>query len=600
MDKYMIKERINALRSIMKAENISAFMIPTSDYHNSEYVGDFFKVREFFSGFTGSNGTLVVKHEKAGLWTDGRYFIQAEKELEGTGITLFKMGEPGVPKISDYLLDELCEGDILAFDGRVVSAEEGIRLRDKLSAKKIGICSYIDPANNVWDDRPSMSDNQVIVLPNEVAGCHFLSKLEQVRKAYNMHGADGILISKLDDIMWLLNIRGTDVECNPVALSFLYVDDRQVVLFIQKKALDEEVSEYLKKNNIKVIDYFDFEEKIIEIGLASKILVDQKNTSYRVYELLKDKTSLIDKTNPTEYFKAVKNPIELLNMRNCYIEDSAVLTRYIFWLKNKAKLTELDEYSASKKLDEMRGKISGFIDLSFPTIGAYKENGAIVHYEPRDGSAKKLGADGLFLVDSGGQYLGGTTDVTRTIVLGNVSDEIKKHYTLVVAGMLRLAATVFKRGCTGRNLDIIAREPLWREGLDFNHGTGHGIGYILNVHEGPQSIRWRYISGLKETPFAPGMIISDEPGIYIEGSHGIRIENIIEVITKSDTLSDEYLGFSHLTFVPIDLEAIDAKYLEERDRKLLNSYHRAVYEKIVPFMESDEEKDWLKEATKNI
>ena len=600
--KETIIDRINQLRKMMKEEGIGAVFIPTSDYHNSEYVGDYFKVREFFSGFTGSNGDLVVMENFAGLWTDGRYFVQAEQELEGTGIELFKMGNEGVPTITELLLDNMDEESCFAFDGRCISARSGSNFEKKLSVKNISIRYDIDPADGIWINRPGMSDKPIIFLDDKLSGESAASKLSKVREEYRANGAEGIIITKLDDIMWLLNLRGGDVECNPVALSNLYLNDKEAILFVALGKIDEFVSSKLSEYGVSVLQYDSFDQYIAQNILVGKIQVDIGNINYRLYKNLCGRCEIeqVDKPNPTEALKAIKNETELTNLREVYLKDSVALTRFICWLKNNIKTEDLTEYTAAKILDGMRAEIPEFMDLSFPTIGAYAENGAIVHYEPTKENAAKLKPEGMYLVDSGGQYYGGTTDVTRTIVLGDITDEMRKHYTLVAMGMLRLAATPFLEGCTGRNLDIIARKPLWEHEIDYKHGTGHGIGYILNVHEGPQNIRFKYIEGTNEAVLEPGMIVSDEPGIYITGSHGIRIENILEIVQGNTNEYGKFLGFEHLTYVPIDLEAIDISVMEKTDIQLLNEYHRNVFEKISPFITDKAELEWLKMSTREI
>lgn len=593
-------QRIETLRQLMNHEGIDAFMIPTSDYHNSEYVGDFFKVREFFTGFTGSNGTLIVTANEAGLWTDGRYFIQAANELEGTGITLYKMGEPDCPTIIEYLDASLSNGQTFAFDGRCVSAVWGSKQSKKMASNNIKIRYDIDPASSIWMDRPELSAESIFVIGDELAGESISSKISRVREAYHKKNANAIITTKLDEIMWLLNIRGNDIECNPVALSFLYIDDNQVLLFIQKEEINETVNDYLKGSDIEIKEYQDFNGFIADLKNINSILIDINSVNYTVYKELEKVTKPVFADSVIEKMKAVKNSTELQNIRKTYIEDSAVVTRFIYWLKQNVKNQALTEYTAAMKLDSMRAELDGFIGLSFPTISAYKGNAAMMHYEAGEEDAAVINADGMLLVDSGGQYMGGTTDVTRTIVLGDISDEIRKHYTLATVGMLRLADAKFIYGCTGRNLDIIARAPLWNIGIDYKCGTGHGIGYILNVHEGPQNIRWRYSQEVKEAALEAGMIVSDEPGVYVEDSHGIRIENILEIQKGMETSDGQFMRFEHLTYVPIDLEAIDKKWMTAEDIMLLNEYHKNVYNMIKPFMQNELEEEWLRQATKAV
>lgn len=601
----VIKGRLVSLRAKMKENGIDYYMMPTSDFHNSEYSADFFKVREYFCGFDGSNGTLVVSADEAGLWTDGRYFIQAENQLAGTSVTLYRMGEEGVPTLEEYLADKMQEKEVLGFDGRVVSAEIGERLEKKLSGKKISLKIDKDLAQDVWTDRPALPCHDIYVISDELCGKSFADKLKDVRAKMKEYGASAYLLSKLDDIMWLTNLRGNDVECNPVALSYAYITADKFVLFVQPSEVTLEVKEYCDKVGIELGDYAEVMSYVLDSSFDGNILYDKRNTNFYTYKTLFDKAtaskvSMINREDPTELMKAVKNETELENIREVYVRDSAALTEFIYWVKKNVGKIPMTEYSAAMKLDGMRAALPGFIELSFPTISAYNANAAMAHYEATQEACAEIKAEGMLLVDSGGTYMGGTTDVTRTIVVGKISDDIIKHYTATVSGMLNLADAVFKDGCTGRNLDVYARRPLWDIGIDYNHGTGHGIGYMLNVHEGPHSIRWRFIKGANEAVLKPGMIVSDEPGVYIEGSHGIRIENIVEVVNRFESEYGKFYGFDHLTYVPIDLEAIDKKYMDSKSIELLNKYHSEVYKKVEPLINDPEIKAWLKEATRAI
>lgn len=600
MENTIIKARLAALRVAMQNAGMDYYMIPTADFHNSEYVNDYFKVREYFCGFTGSNGTLVVWKDGAGLWTDGRYFIQAEKELAGSGVTLFKMGEEGVPTIREFLVSNMQTKQILGFDGRVVSAAEGLRLEEELSKKQITFLYDGDLAEEVWAERPVLPCGKLTVLPKELNGATVTEKITEVIKVLDASDADSLLLTKLDDLMWLLNVRGCDIECNPVALSYGYISKNKTVLFIQKEALTGEAESYFTNNNIVLREYSEitaFLEQ--ETGKETKIFADKRHCSYCLYKKAQSGATVVDGLNPTEILKAVKNSTELANMEKVYIQDSVAVTKFIYWLKKNIGKMEITEISAAEYLDNLRREVPGFLDLSFPTISAYKENAAMMHYEATADNHKVLKPEGMLLVDSGGQYLGGTTDVTRTIVLGEISDEIKCHYTAVVAGMLALSNAKWLYGCTGRNLDILARGPLWNMGIDYKCGTGHGVGYILNVHEGPQNIRWRYVEGMSEAVIEAGMDVTNEPGVYIEGSHGIRIENVL--VAQNDEKNDDgqFMHFDTLTFVPIDREAVDFRYLTAETRFQLNQYHEAVFEKISPYFEGDE-LEWLKAVTKPV
>jgi Xaa-Pro aminopeptidase len=596
MENQMIRGRLEALREAMRAEGVDYYMMPTADFHNSEYVNDYFKVREYFSGFSGSNGTLVVWQEGAGLWTDGRYFIQAERELEGTGIELFRMQEEGVPTIREFLKKNMKEGQLLGFDGRVIPAASGKEYERELGGKGIRFAYEKDLAEGIWKDRPGFPAGTVTVLKEEIAGKSFEEKRREVMEKVEKEGASSLLLTKLDDLMWLFNIRGCDVECNPVAICYGYLTQKETVLFIQKKALNEEVQSYLSGKGILVEEYDDVIPYLRKLPEGGKVLADQRHCSYCLFKVLSESQTVVEKKNPTELLKAVKNPVELANMEKIFLKDSVAVTKFIYWLKKNIGKQEITEVSAADELERFRREIPEFLDLSFPTIAGYKANAAMMHYEATPENRAVLAPEGMLLVDSGGQYLGGTTDVTRTIVLGPVSDEIKLHYTAVAAGMLQLTNACWLYGCTGRNLDILARQPIWNMGLDYKCGTGHGVGYILNVHEGPQGLRWRYTEG-GEALLEAGMNVTNEPGIYVEGSHGIRIENVMVAENYVKNEYGQFMRFRTLTWVPIDMEAVDEKYLTETQRMYLYSYQRQVYEKLSPYLD-EEEREWLRRETK--
>lgn len=600
MENLVICERLRRLRSVMEQKGIDFYMMPTADFHNSEYVNAYFKVREFFCNFTGSNGTLVVWKDGAGLWTDGRYFIQAENELAGTGVTLFRMLEEGVPTIEEFLETQMKEGQTLGFDGRVVTVSDG-RKYEKIVAGKHGRLVYEeDLAEKIWTDRPAFPVGAVSTLTDEVAGERVADKLTSVRKQVNKDGGKGILISKLDDIMWLYNIRGCDVECNPVAMSYTYITEKEAVLFIQSKALNEEAYAHLQKNGIAVEEYDNIFSYLKKLPASEdSIIADERYSSYTLYKTLETVRKPVNAKNPTELLKAVKNPVELANMEKVYLLDSVAVTRFIYWLKTHVGKERITEVTAADYLEGLRRQIPGFLDLSFPTIAGYKANAAMMHYEATEDNYAELSPEGMLLVDSGGQYVGGTTDVTRTIVLGPISEKIKKHYTLVAAGMLQLTHAKWLYGCTGRNLDILAREPLWEIGLDYKCGTGHGVGYILNVHEGPQGIRWRFNPGMTEAVIEAGMDVTNEPGVYVEGSHGIRIENVMVARNGEKNEYGQFMYFDTLTWAPIDLEAIDPEYLSPKQKEYLNAYHKTVYEKVSSYV-PEEERAWLKKATREV
>lgn len=604
MERTEIQRRIRALRSRMKAEAIDVYLIPTTDFHNSEYVSDYFKVREYFSGFTGSNGSLLVGQEEAGLWTDGRYFIQAEKELEDTGITLFRMQEEGVPTIEEFLLQTMKEGQVLGFDGRVVSASYGRRLQDKLQENHITIKSEQDLADGIWTDRPSLPCQPVFALDESMTGESTAEKLGWLREILLQQQTGAILLTKLDEIMWLFNIRGADVVCNPVALSYAYITREKALLFLQKAAVSQRFFKEAKldENGVCVLEYGQafavFEEEFAKIRTAKEtVWADSRNDSFAIFTLLqKAGVKIADLPSPIEAKKAVKTEKELQHMKKVFLKDSVAVTKFIYWLKTNIGKQKITEVEAAQYLDTLRSAIPEFLDLSFPTISAYGENAAMMHYEAVEGTCSTLEEKGMLLVDSGGQYLGGTTDVTRTIVLGEISEEIKKQYAAVAAGMLQLSNAVFMQGCTGRNLDILAREPLWKLYSDYKCGTGHGVGYILNVHEGPQNIRWKYVPGVSEAVLCEGMVVTDEPGVYIEGSHGIRIENVLAVKQVCKNADGTFLGFETLTYVPMDKRAVKREYMSAEQWQAFWDYQKAVFEKISPYL-TEEEADWLKSET---
>ncbi len=600
MENRKIMDRLVALRKAMFEAGVDYYMMPTADFHNSEYVNEYFKVREYFCGFTGSNGTLVVWQEGAGLWTDGRYFIQADRELSGTGVTLYKMGEEGVPTILELLKEKIQAGQTLGFDGRVINASAGEMYEKALAEKGAKISYEKDLAEKVWVDRPALPCGKTFVIPDSLAGKSVVEKLADVRKKMAEEKTSALLLTKLDDLMWLFNIRGCDVDCNPVALSYGYITEEKAYLFIQSEALCEEVSAHLNAAGVVLREYGEVVSFLeTEMPAGNKVLTDMRHCNYTLYKKVADKCTAENKKNPTELLKAIKNPVELENMKKVYLQDSVALTKFIYWVKKNVGKMEITEVSAADYLDNLRREIPGFLDLSFPTISGYKANAAMMHYEATPENHAVLAPEGMLLVDSGGQYMGGTTDVTRTIVLGPISEEIKCHYTAVASGMLQLSKAKWLYGCTGRNLDILARQPLWNMGIDYKCGTGHGVGYILNVHEGPQNIRWKFMEGMTEAVLEAGMDVTNEPGVYMEGSHGIRIENVMVAQNDVKNGDGQFMNFDTLTYAPIDLDAIDVKYMTAENRAFLNEYHSQVFAKVSPYL-NEEEQDWLREVTRTV
>ena len=593
-----VPERIAALRQEMKERQIDAYMIPTADYHESEYVGEHFACRKHISGFTGSAGVALVMADFAGVWTDGRYFVQAAAELQGSGMELMKQGQEGVPALEAFLADKLPTDGILGFDGRVVNAARGEQLKEVLAYKNISFAYTEDLVAAAWEDRPALSDKPVWILEEKYAGKPAGEKMADLRKAMISHKASVHLLTTLDDIMWLLNIRGNDIPCNPVALSYLAVTADEAMLFIQPQAVSGEVKSYLEQLGIRLMPYqgiYDY-----AAGLRNEaVLLEKSHVNYTLTESLDASNQIINRMNPTVLAKAVKNPVEIENMKKAHIKDGVAVTKFIYWLKKNIGTIPMTEVSVQDYLAELRMD-QGCLELSFNTISAYGPNAAMCHYHADPDSCAALEPRGLYLVDSGGQYYEGTTDITRTMAVGELTETEREHFTLVAMSMLRLGHVKFLKGCTGISLDYVAREPMWSRGLDYNHGTGHGIGFLLNVHERPNGIRFRLVPERQDSwPLEAGMICSDEPGIYIEGSHGIRTENLILCVNDEKNEYGQFMRFEYLTFAPIDLDAIDPSIMEERDIAYLNEYHQQVYDKIAPHLTADEA-EWLKEYTRPI
>ena len=596
----MIKQRIEKIRDLMKEQNIYAHIVPSSDYRQSEYVGDYFKSREFMSGFTGSAGTLIISMDEAGLWTDGRYFIQAENELKDSGIKLFKMGEEGVPTIGEYLLEKLPKNSTLGFDGRVMSVKEGQSLANKLAFKGINIEYKYDLVNDIWEDRCSLPTEKAFLLGVEYSGESFSDKLYRIRAVMKEKKATTHILASLDDIAWLFNIRGRDVKSNPVVLSYAVISIDSVYLFIDKNKIGEDIRSELSKENVQIKGYEEVYEFIKNIDENEVVLIDTSKVNYAIYSNIPSNVQKIEERNPSILFKSIKNEIELKNIRNSHIKDGVAFTKFMYWLKNNIGKIEITEISATQKLEEFRREQDKFIEPSFSTIAAYKDHAAMMHYSATEESNYKLEPRDLFLVDSGGQYFDGTTDITRTIALGPIPENVRKDFTNVVRGMIRLSKAKFLYGCRGYNLDILARGPLWEEGVDYKCGTGHGIGFVLNVHEGPNGFRWKVREDIDDTCILEeGMVTTNEPGVYVENSHGIRIENEIVVRKAEKNEYGQFMDFEVITFAPIDLDAIDESIILKDEKVYLNNYHKQVYDKISPYL-NEEEKQWLKTYTREI
>lgn len=598
----MIKERLAALRAAMKKAGIDCYIIPTSDYHNSEYVSEYFMVRKYFSGFTGSAGTLVVLADKAALFTDGRYFIQAAMQLAGSDITLMKTGEPGVPTIEEYVRQELKEGQNIGFDGRVITAGEGLRF-EKIAVQKGGRVIWDrDLAESVWEGRPALNFTPVFVLSEKYSGESTADKLKRLREKIKEKKAAAHLLTTLDDIAWLFNLRANDVESCPVLLSYAVITATQAILFAEESAFDETVKKHLAENGITLKDYDEFYTYVADMVKRrpeDKLLVCEKRINYRLKKEMGD-ISIIDKANPTTLMKAVKNKTEQDNLRRAHLMDGVAVTKFMYWLKKNVGKIPMTEISVSDYLESLRRENASFIEPSFTTICAYGANGAIIHYSATPESFSEIQAKSMLMVDSGGHYYEGSTDITRTFILGEITEEMRQHFTLVARSMLRLKSTKFLYGCKGANLDLAAREVFWEQGLDYKHGTGHGVGYLLNVHEGPNSFRYNFLPDSDNSwIFEEGMVTTDEPGIYIEGSHGVRLEN--ELLCRKEEKNEygQFMGFEDLTYVPIDLDGIDVTAMDKKEIAVLNEYHRFVFEKLADFFEG-EELEWLKKATREI
>lgn len=568
-----MRQQLNDLRQKMQENGFDAYLIPTTDYHGSEYVNDYFKCRRYISGFTGSAGTLIVTQNEAKLWTDGRYFIQAAMQLEGSGIDLMKMGQPGVPTMAEWLESQLSDGQVLAFDGRVMDYGFGRELESKFT-----VIYDKDLVDEIWTDRPQIVPSKIYGLDEAVTGESSASKLARVRAYLKDKGADFHLTTKMEEIAWLYNLRGSDVENNPVFFSFALITPTEDRLYVMDESFDGGLPYLQIFEDLKTLP-------------AGTMLLDESVASYAMIKLLPDHVKVISEENPASLMKALKNPVEIAATKNAHLKDGAAMANFIYWLKQHIGKEVITEISASDYLESCRRQQGGCYDISFETISGYAEHGAIIHYFATPETDKTLEPEGFLLVDSGGQYNDGTTDITRTIALGPLTDEMKVHYTAVLRSHIALSSAKFNAGTTGAELDALTRKPLQEIGLDYNHGTGHGVGHILSCHEGPQSISPR---GSKYA-ILPGMINSDEPGVYLEGKHGIRLENEILCVEEPSGK----LGFEPITFCPFEREAIDVTMLTEEERAWVNDYHKSVFEKVGPLVDA-EVRAWLVEATAEI
>lgn len=588
----VITERLARLRREMAQRGMDGYVVVTDDFHGSEYVGDYFKARAYLSGFTGSAGTLVVLPDRAALWTDGRYFLQAAEQLTGSTIELMRMGQPGVPAIGAFLAQHLPEGGVLGFDGRTVSSSFAGTLEKALEAKHIRFAGGEDLVDAVWPDRPALSDRPVW----ELTGCGLSreEKLAKLREKMAAADAAYLLLTSLTEIAWALNLRGGDVACTPVFLSFLLIGREDAQLCIQPQAVPADIAEKLTACGVTMRPYGAIYDLLRGLPADTRVMADSATANYRIMESLSH-VEVLDQPSPAVLMKACKTQEETDGFRAAHIKDGAALCRFLYWLKTRIGEEPMTELSAAARLAAFRAEQPDFLDLSFDTIAGYGPHGAIVHYDPTPETDVPLHPEGLLLVDSGAHYRQGTTDVTRTIALGPVTQEEKRMFTLVLKGHLALAAARFPRGATGENLDVLARLPLWEQGLDYNHGTGHGVGFILSVHEGPQSFRWRSTDG-RRIPLEEGMVISNEPGYYEAGKFGIRHENLVLVRAGETTDYGQFMYLEPLTMAPFDRDAIDVSLLTETELALLNDYHKLVYDTVAPLLPA-EEQAWLAAAT---
>lgn len=593
-----VKERIAKLREKMKERGMDVYIVPTADFHQSEYVGEHFKARKFMTGFSGSAGTAVFTLEEARLWVDGRYFIQAAKQIEGTTVEMMKMGEPGVPTIDEYLETAIPENGTLGFDGRVVAMGAGLRYEKIVNEKKGKIIYTEDLVDEIWEDRPELSKEPVFVLEEKYTGETTESKLKRIREFMKECGATVHVLTTLDDICWTLNIRGNDIEFFPLVLSYAIITMEQMHLYIEKEKLGSEIQESFLKDGIVIHPYNDIYEEIKSYGANETFLIDPARLNYALYGNICSDAKKVEKQNPEELLKGIKNKVEVENIRQAQIKDSVAHIRFMKWIKENVGKMKITEMSAAEKLDEFREEMGNFIRPSFEPISSYGEHAALCHYTSSPETDVELKEGNVFLTDTGAGFYEGSTDITRTYALGEIPDIMKEHFTLIVMCNLGLASARFVKGCSGSNLDPFARKPLWDRGLDFNHGTGHGVGYLLNIHEGPENIGWRS-RGSNIVELQAGMIFTDEPGIYIEGSHGVRLENELLVCEGEKNEYGQFMYLEPLTYVPFDLDAVKIEMLSEEYKKLLNDYHKTIYEKISPYL-NEEEKDWLKEYTREI
>lgn len=590
--KHKIRERVALLRTFMQEKEIRAFIVPSTDPHSGEYVPEFWESRKWISGFTGSAGTAVITDETGGLWTDSRYFLQAASQLEDTGIMLFKDRLPETPSIAEWLGSVLSPGDKVGIDGWVNTTAEAENLQKQLQAYGLQLVSTEDPFQRIWKDRPSLPLNPPFILPLSYAGKNCTEKIAEIREQIFLNHADAILLSALDEIAWILNLRGSDVHCNPVFVSYLFITDTTTTLYILPEKITPEIKQYLNDNQIEVKPY-----QAIEADLhhyTGKGIQLTPGTNYALYQAASH-NQIIRHESPVLYMKAIKNETEIQGFHHAMIKDGIAMVKFLFWLKNTVKNSQETELSIDRKLYNLRAEQKDFKGISFDTIAGYQAHGAIVHYEATEETNATLHPEGLLLLDSGAQYLDGTTDITRTIVLGPVTKEQKTDFTLVLKGFIELSMAEFPYGTCGTQLDVLARQFMWKFGINYGHGTGHGVGHFLNVHEGPHQFRMNHMPAL----LLPGMTVTNEPGIYKAGKHGVRTENTMLIVKSKETEFGAFYKFEPLTLCPIDKEAILPEMLSYEEKQWLNNYHSLVYDRLNASLNTDEQA-WLKEATSPI
>ena len=591
-------KRVEKLRALMAEKGMDAYVVPTADFHQSEYVGEHFKARKFISGFSGSYGTAVITKDDGGLWTDGRYFFQATNELEGSGIRLMKMFVGDTPSVTEFLADVVPEGGTVGFDGRVMSMGEGEEFEEALTPKNIKISYSEDLIDEIWEDRPSLSEKPAFFLEEKYSGESTASKLTRVREKMKEAGADIHIIASLDDTCWLLNVRGDDIEFFPLLLSYSIVTMDSVELYVDERKLNDQILAEFAKNNVHIHPYNDIYEDVKKLDPSLTAMIDPMKMNYALFKNIPCKT--VEAANPEILMKAMKNPVELENIKEAHIKDGIAITKFMYWVKTRFDKEKITELSAADKLTSLRAAQDGYIRDSFEPLCAFADHAAMMHYSPSPESDVELKEGAFFLNDTGGGYYQGSTDITRTFVLGSVDQQMKKYFTAVVRAMMRLSRARFLYGCYGYNLDILARGPIWDLDLDFQCGTGHGVGYLGNVHEPPTGFRWYIVPSKNEHhQLEEGMVITDEPGIYEDGKFGIRIENEFIVRKGVQNKYGQFMYFETITFAPIDLDGIDPEEMSKDEREWLNNYHKDVYEKIGPHL-TDEEREWLKEYTRAI